>query len=45
MKMVEVVVEDFGGIPGETVIDLHLHWWSGARLERHVAVGNNDMLD
>ena len=26
MKMVEVVVEDFGGIPGETVIDLHLHW-------------------
>ena len=45
MKMVEVVVEDFGGIPGETVIDLHLHWRAGAGSERHVAVANYKQLD
>ena len=44
MKMVEVVVEDFGGIPGETVIDLHLHWRALARSERHVAVGKMDWI-
>ena len=34
LKMVEVVVEDFGGIPGETVIDLHLY--GGAGFKRNV---------
>ena len=33
LKMVEVVVDDLGGMPGETVIDLHL---AGAGFE-HVA--------
>ena len=31
LKMVEVVVEDFGGIPGETVIDLHLYGGAGIK--------------
>ena len=36
LKKVEVVVDDLGGIPGETVIDLHL---AGAGLKRNVAGG------
>ena len=41
LKKVEVVVDDLGGIPGETVIDLHL---AGAGLKRNVAGGNINEL-